>query len=388
MTQTPEVPSKPSPSPAWIPLALFLATFAAFLPALRGEFLNWDDVPNFLENPSYRGLGPSQLRWMFTTFLMGHYHPLTWITLGLDYAIWGMNPFGYHLTSLLFHSANAVLLYFVLRSLLRLCGHPAAIGPAAGALLYSLHPLRVESVAWITERRDVVCVFFSLLCVLAWLKRVAEEREGRSAGRWLALSVAAFGAALMGKALALMLPAVLLLLDGYPLRRAVPGSRVRILLEKLPYVLICCADVAVMLAAMRTIDAVRSAEAYQPLQRLAQACYGLCFYVAKTLWPAVLLPMYRIDKPLDPWAPKYLLAILGAVATTATLAALRRRWPAGLTTWLMYGLLVLPVLGVAVTGMQIAADRYATVAMMPASALAAAGLARVNFRRAAIPAGV
>lgn len=387
MTQTPAVPSRPLLSiPKLLPAAVAIATVAAFLPALAGEFLNWDDTINFVENPDYRGLSAPHLRWMATTFLMGHWHPLTWLTLGIDYTIWGMNPVGYHLTSLLFHAANAALLYAVLLKLLGLGGRPGARWPAAaGALLYSLHPLRVESVAWITERRDVVCVFFSLLCVLAWLKRIGEEREGRPGTRWLVLSVAAFGAALLSKALVIMLPAVLLLLDVYPLRRAVPGARLRLLLEKLPFALLAVVDLGIMLQAMRSIDAVHSVGGYHPLQRAAQAAYGLCFYVVKTLWPSGLLPMYRIDKPLNPGALKYVLAMLGAAGATGLLVAFRRRCPAALAAWLSYGVLVLPTLGVAVTGMQIAADRYTMLAMIPASALAAAGLAGLEWRRVAAP---
>lgn len=383
MAQSPAVPSRPILSvPKILPAAVAIATFAAFLPALAGEFLNWDDVVNFVANPHYRGLSAPQLRWMATTFLMGHWHPLTWLTFGIDFSIWGMNPVGYHLSSLLFHAANAALLYAVLLKLLGLCGRPEACWPAAaGALLYSLHPLRVESVAWITERRDVVCVFFALLCVLAWLKRIGEEREGRPGTRWLVLSVAAFGAALLSKVLVIMLPAVLLLLDVYPLRRVVPGARIRLLLEKWPFALLACADLGIMILAMRSIDAVHSAGDYHPLERAAQAAYGLCFYVVKTLWPSGLLPIYRIDKPLNPWALKYVLAMLGAAAATGLLVAFRRRCPAALTAWLAYGILVLPALGVAVTGMQIAADRYTTLAMIPASALAAAGLGK----RAAMP---
>lgn len=370
----------------FLPPAIGLATFLAFLPALSGEFLNWDDGVNFLENPFYRGLAPANLRWMATTFLMGHYHPLTWLTLGLDYALWGMNPLGYHLTSLLFHAVNAVLLYLVLRRLLGLCGRPDAAWPAAaGALLYSLHPLRVESVAWITERRDVVCVFFALLSVLAWLKRVEEERAGRPGGKWLALSIAAFAASLLSKALSITLPGVLFILDVHLLRRTAAVGWKRVLLEKLPYLILCCADLAIMLAAMRSIEAVHEVASYAPLERLAQAAYGLCFYPLKTLWPSGLMPMYRIDKPLNPWALKYVLSMVGAVAGFGVLVAFRRRRPEALAAALSYALLVLPVLGVAVTGMQIAADRYTTLALIPASALAAAGLAVVDLRRAAPP---
>src|SRR5207237_6021478 len=129
------------------PLVVGLVTFLTFLPALGNGFVSWDDEKNFLTNPHYRGLGPSQLSWMWTTFHLGHYVPLSWMTLGLDYSVWGMNPAGYHLTNLLFHAANAVLLYFVARRVLGLTGvtTPASDGtdglalPAAfAALLFAI----------------------------------------------------------------------------------------------------------------------------------------------------------------------------------------------------------------------------------------------------------
>src|SRR5205814_6982219 len=122
-------------------------------------------------------------------------------TLGLDYVVWGMNPFGYHLTSLALHAANSVLLYFILLAFLRLSGRTGVRWAAvAGALFYALHPLRVESVVWITERRDVLCGLFTLLCVLSYLKRVEEQKGGRDGTRWLVLSIVAFAASLLSKA--------------------------------------------------------------------------------------------------------------------------------------------------------------------------------------------
>src|SRR5213593_3001865 len=146
----------------WLaPLLVALFTLAAFLPALQNQFVNWDDKDNFLDNPHYRGLGWTHLRWMWTTHL-GHYIPLTWMTLGLDYLLWGMNPLGYHLTSLLIHAVNAVLFYFVTLRLLRLAdvavSGELALRVASGfaALLFAVHPLRVESVAWASARNDVL----------------------------------------------------------------------------------------------------------------------------------------------------------------------------------------------------------------------------------------
>ncbi|HZE96125.1 MAG TPA: hypothetical protein VE981_03790 [Planctomycetota bacterium] len=362
-----------------IPVLIVAAVVVAFLPALGNGFTNWDDQKNFLTNLEYRGLGPAQLKWMFSTFLLGHWHPLTWLTLGLDYVVWGMNPLGYHLTSLLIHAANAILLYGLLQSLLRLAGRaPLPAAAAAGALLYAIHPLRVESVVWITERRDVLCGFFVLLSLTAYLKRVDEERQGRPGTRWLLLSVAAFAASLMSKALGILLPAVLLILDIYPLGRFQPENRRRVLLEKLPFLLLSCADAAVMVFAMRHIQAVRSIGTYHLFERIAQAAYGLCFYPLKMLWPSPLIPLYRIEKTLNPWEAKYVLAMVAVAGTTAALVAFRRRIPWGLAAWLCYGILVSPVLGVAVTGMQIVADRYSYLCLLPASVLLTAALDRLG----------
>jgi len=162
----------------WLPAAAVIAlTLVAFLPVLGNGFIpNWGDALNFLDNPHYRGLGPAQLRWMFTTFHAGHYIPLTWLSLGLDYLLWGLHPVGYHLTSLLLHAAAALCFYFLALRLLRLslppAPSPAALrwGAALVALLFPIHPLRVESVASATERRDVLSGLFYVLALLCYLK--------------------------------------------------------------------------------------------------------------------------------------------------------------------------------------------------------------------------
>src|SRR5215510_1121491 len=206
-------------SSAWlIPLIVAIATVAAFLPAIGNQFVSWDDAKNFVDNPHFRGLGWSQLKWMWTTFHMGHYVPLTWMTLGLDYSLWGMNPAGYHATNLLLHAANAVVLYFVARRLFALAARNVTgessspdrfVLPAAiAALVFAIHPLRVESVAWITERRDMLSLLFFQSSISAYL-RYASSDSGRRRLYWL--SVAAFFCALLSKATVITLPAVLLL---------------------------------------------------------------------------------------------------------------------------------------------------------------------------------
>ncbi|MFQ5804550.1 MAG: hypothetical protein ACE5JQ_16800, partial [Candidatus Methylomirabilales bacterium] len=209
-----------------LPVLIIAATFTAFLPALQNEFVDWDDTTNLVENPNYRGLGLKQLQWMFTTVLTGHWIPLTWVTFGLDYLLWGMNPVGYHLTNLLLHTANALVFYFLALRLLRLATRgPGEItlrlGAGASALFFALHPLRVESVAWATERRDVLSGLFFLLTILTYLK-AGEAKEHGHRRRWLAGSVGLYALALLSKAIVMTLPFVLVILDVYPLRR-LPG---------------------------------------------------------------------------------------------------------------------------------------------------------------------
>jgi hypothetical protein len=191
---------------AW-PLAVALVAFGVFWPALGGEFLDWDDALNLVDNPAFRGLGWSNLGWMFTTTLAGHWIPLTWISFGLDYRLWGMNPLGYHLTNVLLHSAAAAVFYLVALRLLRLAvGGPERrlrIGALAAALFFAIHPLRVESVAWITERRDVLSGLLFLLAIAAYL--AAAEAVGRRRRGWLAASLACFVLAAMAKAIVMTL---------------------------------------------------------------------------------------------------------------------------------------------------------------------------------------
>ncbi|MGN6720082.1 MAG: hypothetical protein ACTHLX_22160, partial [Candidatus Binatia bacterium] len=210
----------------WIPPAIVgFATFVSFLPTLWNRFVEWDDYENLISNADYRGLAWRQLSWMFTTVHVGPYQPLSWMTYGLDYLLWGMNPNGYHLTSLLFHAANAIFFYFVCRHVLEIAW-PSAVNQvpwklgasaAFAALFFSIHPLRVESVAWATERRDVVSGFFFLATVYCYLR--ANSKQETQSARWLAGALAFYVLSLLGKATAITLPVVLLILDVYPLRR-------------------------------------------------------------------------------------------------------------------------------------------------------------------------
>jgi Tfp pilus assembly protein PilF len=361
-----------------VPVAIFLGTLLAFVPALDGQFVNWDDDRNFVDNPAFRGLGWTQLKWMWTTTLMGHYIPLTWMSLGLNYVLGGMNPWGYHLGSMLIHSANAVLFYFVSRRLLAAAGvspgGPLLWGGALAALVFGLHPLRVESVAWVTERRDVLCGFFFLLAVLTYLRSV--ETDGRTA-RWRALSLAAFIAALLSKAQALPLPLALLILDVYPLRRVHGVGWRRVLVEKLPYMALSLVGAGVALIAVKQGSGFTDYHQYGPAARLAMTAYGIVFYPWKWLWPVGLSPLYELPARVEILAPRFLAPMLILIVVSVLLVALRHRWPGGLAAWVYSAVMVLPVVGPVHAGHQLANDRYSYLSGLGFAILAGAALAWV-----------
>jgi Flp pilus assembly protein TadD len=373
--------TRPGRSGLLLPPLVFLITGAVFLPALRGDFLNWDDSINFVANPHYRGLGWAQIKWMLSATLMGHYIPVTWLSFGLNYALGGMSPWGYHAGNLVLHGANATLVYLIARRLLAAAwgggsqsghaGGPVVGAAAFAALVWGVHPLRVESVAWITERRDVLCGLFFLLAVLAYLKGL----EGRGGLRptWQALALAAFVAALLSKAAAMPLPAVLLLLDLYPLRRRDVGWR-RLALEKLPYAALAAATAVVALIALPRGTTVTSYDSYGVAARVGMVAYSLIFYPIKFLLPIRLSPMYELPARVDLASWPFLPALLGITAVTAALVLGRARWPGALAAWSYSALMVLPISGVVHAGSQLVNDRYSYLSGIGFAVLAGAGV--------------
>ena len=352
------------PSLRWvIPALLPLVVVAVFPLALLGKF-QWDDYPLLVDNPAYRGLAWSNLRWMFSTNLMGHYMPVTWITYGLDYLIWGLDPFGYHLTNLALHAANTTLVYVVALRLFRAVwvrspgdgADSLRIGAALTALLFGVHPLRVESVVWITERLDLVCGFFYLLAILMYLRSVeAESTDVSQSRRYYWAAVGTFVLALLSKSMAVTLPVVLLVLDVYPLRR--PRSW-RIWREKVPFML---AGALVSIVAFRALLSFAPATSWDrlgPLERFSVSAYSVAFYMWKTLLPLGLSPLYELFLPVHPFDWRFLLSGVVVLLTTGVAFALRQRWPGLLAVWISYGVMLFPVVGFFHKGHQIAADRY------------------------------
>jgi tetratricopeptide (TPR) repeat protein len=379
--------SSPDPLPSWlrvgVPALIFLFAYLCFSPALDGAFLNWDDNLVLTDHDSWKGLGGDQIGWAFSTFRAGHYHPLTWLSFGLDYELWGMNSRGYHLVNLILHATTATLFYFVLVWLLERSGRFAGreivsrLAAAAGALFFAIHPLRVESVAWITERRDVLSGCFLILAVLAWL-RWTEQGERRK--RWYALALVAFALSLLSKAWAITLPAVLLILDICPLRRFVPGRRRALLIEKAPFAVMAVIAGVVALIAQKHAGAMNIVQDHNAVDRIMQSGYGLFFYLAKTIAPVAQNPLYALKPTFDPFEAKYLAGAAAAVIVTVAVIAVRRRRPEFLAAWAIYAVSVAPVLGLTQSGPQLVAERYSYLSCLPFAVVAAAGLAALMRR--------
>ena len=375
------------------PLAVVLAVVAVFAIALRNEFVQWDDQVNLVENAGFRGLSPHHLAWMFTTTLMGHYIPVTWLSFGVDFMLWGMQPAGYHFTNLVFHAANAVLFYWIARRLLAAARPDASqtalrVGAAVAALFFAIHPLRAESVAWATERRDVLSGLLLLTCVLTYLR--AAEVEGPRRRRRLALAVAAFALAMLAKSIVMTLPLLLIVIDWYPLRRLSPAPSTwrtpqtrRTLLEKLPFGAVAVAGAAVSYWAVAHHDFFTPAAKYPLPSRIAMALYSMVFYVSKTVLPTDLSPLYELPVRVDPLDPEFLLAGVAVALVSVSLVALAGRWPAGLAAWAWYSIVLAPVGGLVHAGFQLAHDRYSYLSCLGFAVLVGGGAAWLVGARAA-----
>lgn len=340
------------------PLTAAFLALLAFAPSLRNDFVDWDDRVNFIQNPYYRGLGWEQLKWIWTNHLMARYVPVTWMTFGVDYVLWGMDPFGYHLTNILFHAANAVLFYFGALALLKLAIPNNAripVGALFATLVFALHPLRVESVAWVTERRDLVCGLFYLLTIVAYLRK----------HYWSSLGACAL--AILSKEIAVTLPLILLVLDFYPLRQL----SIRAVLEKIPFFTLSAAASVFAVYTGRQEGMAASPWVQGWLTRLAICVYNLAFYLWKSVIPVHLSPFYALTRHrVDPHDLPFQLSLGFVVLVTAAAILFRRRYPALLAVWLAYIAALLPVLGVLNTFKQIVADRYSYFGCMSWSVLA------------------
>lgn len=330
-------------------VAVVLATFA---PVVRNEFIYFDDGQYLLENPHVtQGVSFANVRWAFTTLYAQNWHPLTWISHMIDYRLFGPWAGGHHLVGALIHAANAVLLFAVLHAMTGALWRSALV-----AALFGLHPLRVESVAWAAERKDVLSFLFGMLATGTYL-RYARRRTAESYIATLAL----FACSLMSKAMLVTLPAIFLLLDLWPLNRwsrarsvpLFPGRR--LLLEKVPFLALSAAAGWVTYFAQENGGALSH---FFPLsQRIGNAVLSYGTYLTKTLWPTKLAVFYPYVWAEVPWWKPPVAAVFVAVITAVAIFFLRRR-PVWFVGWAWYLGTLLPVIGLVQVGSQSMADRY------------------------------
>jgi len=353
------VPS--SPAKPWqiaaVCAVLALVTVIAYSGVRNNDFVNFDDHGYVLENPHVQqGLTMQSLAWAFTTYDQSNWHPLTWVSHMLDWNLYGSNPLGHHLTNVFLHAANAVLLLLLLFYMTGLLGRSAMV-----AFLFALHPTHVESVAWLSERKDVLCAFFYLAALLAyaWYARKPSVRR-------LACIVCLYACALLSKPMAVSLPFSLLLLDYWPLRRITFSvetreqwlpSLWRLCLEKWPLFIMAA------ISSYRTIAAQRTGTAMAPLKdislwnRFGNAAISYCRYLRIMIWPNPLRAFYyHASNSINDLAAVFSLIALAII--TVVCWRIRNQKPYCLAGWLFFLGTLMPVIGLVQVGEQAMAERY------------------------------
>ena len=328
-------------------LVLAAITFAVFGQTLTHGFIDFDDNNYVYDNPVVaRGLTLQGIVWAFTRFHASNWHPLTWLSHMLDCQLYGLNPAGHHLTNVLLHTATVIVLFLVLR---RMTG--ALWRSAFVAAVFAIHPLRVESVAWVAERKDVLSGLFFMLTIGAYVRYV---RRPWSLARY-GLVALLFALGLMCKPMLVTLPVVLLLLDYWPLQRVEPRKLSQLVLEKLPLLALSTAGCVVALLAQAEV--IQSTGSFSLPMRIANALVACMDYLGQMVFPAGLAVLYPYpDNGLPPWK----VALAGALLAGLSAVALwqRRKRPWLLIGWIWYLVMLLPVLGIIQVGEQAHADRY------------------------------
>jgi hypothetical protein len=355
-------------------LFLVLTTLAVFWSVKDYEFIHYDDDLYMVDNSRVQdGLTTESIKWAFTATHTGNWYPLTWLSLMLDYELYGLNPAGYHWSNLLFHIANTLLLFFLLS---RITG--AVYKSAFVAALFALHPLHVESVAWVSERKDVLSTFFWMLTMGAYVRYV--ERPGTI--KYL-LVIIAFSLGLMAKSMLVTLPFVLLLMDFWPLERfsrkqPINGITIinqiqtkltghdtsiwRLISEKLPLIALTIPVGIVAVIAQQQAGALLPFESFSLGLRVANALISYVWYIWKTLIPSNLSVFY----PHPGFWPMWQVVLSGLFLALISVAVLRwgRRYPYLPVGWFWYLGTLMPVIGLVQIGSQAMANRYSYIPLI------------------------
>ena len=346
---------------------LVLVTIALYWPATGHEFVNYDDKQYVLDNTHViSGLTLENARWAFGNGYAANWHPVTWLSHMLDCQLFGLSPWGHHLTNVLLHAINAALVFALLQ---QMTGSP--LRSLFVAALFAVHPLRVESVAWVAERKDVLSGFFGLLALIFYVRYTrrrssVEGREPKAQGvpalaprpatLDYVLALCFFALGLMSKPMLVTWPFVMLLLDYWPLGRFKPGRTPRLLTEKILFLALAAAESVVTFAVQKRGGSVMAAENLPLIARGGNALVSYCRYLGKLFWPTDLAVFY--PHPGHWPVAKVLLAGGLLLGISVLLFVQRRRSPASLMGWLWFIGTLVPVAGLLQVGDQAMADRY------------------------------
>ena len=368
-------------------IVLGTVVLVTFLPAVGNDFVDWDDYSFVTTNHHIQSITLDSLRWMLTTFYQGAWHPLTWFSHALDRSLWGLNPAPHRLINIILHTLNVLLFCalcirlqdaWVERNPQRETITPESKFVAAwtAALLFGIHPLRVESVAWIAERKDVLSAFFylaTLITYLGYARAACAEQDGK--WRYL-LSVGAYLPAVLSKPMAVTLPFVLILIDYYPLYRLNRSSLWIRIREKSPFLVLAAVAVGMNIAA-KWGEAIPFS--YVPAGlRIMNAFHAMVFYVQKSVLPSHLLPLYQLDRGLDYFGPTFVISAMAIIVVSGMCIrqALNnhRVWAA---VWFYYLITLAPALGIFLPYRHAMADRYTYLSTLGFWLLAGLGVARL-----------
>jgi Flp pilus assembly protein TadD len=341
-------------------LLLGAATFIAFEQVRRNEFLDYDDNVYITKNQHVQnGLNPKSIEWAFTTTQTANWHPLTWLSHIIDCQLFGLDPKWHHLVNLLFHTANTLLLFWVLKDMTGAVWQSAFV-----AALFALHPLHVESVAWAAERKDVLSTMFWFLTMAAYLRYARRHNV-----TWYMVTLLTFALGLMAKPMLVTLPFVLLLLDYWPLDRLTRHT----IFEKLPFFAFSVISSIVAFFAQQSFGATVGIDLLPLRTRLANAVVSYLMYISKMIWPSKLAVLYLYqDKNLPVWSALGATLVLATVSILAIRLAPKRRYLA--VGWFWYLGTLVPVIGLVQVGSQSMADRYTYVPLVGLFIIVAWGL--------------
>ena len=380
-----------------IALFIFCLTVLVYYPTLKNDFV-WDDIQYVIENKRIRSLDADALSVMFTTFHVGNWHPLTWISHAIDYSLWGLDPAGHHLTNTILHGLNALLVFLLVVKLVVQAQrvtesasfsnsswnpmlHPV-LTAGVTALIFSLHPLRVESVAWVSERKDLLCGFFFLVTLLCYLY-YASLPASRNRRLWFVSCLVFFALSLTSKPMAVTLPVILVLLDIYPLKRfhLSSGSTRVLLLEKIPFFALSIATSIIVILAQNYGRSIRTLTQIPADVRLLNALRTPLFYLQKMVLPYKLVPYYPFPVHVTWDDIQYLVsAALIVFITCFALWMIQKRNYLFFSAWAYYLITLLPVLGIVQVGGQSAADRYTYLPSLSIFLLVGTGVSWIVHR--------